>query len=73
MFVLMKPTDLKIGQNACVDEILDEFEFWSPGVKKYVKLKEILCGSCRGHVFGLNDLEIGQNVCLDEIWNALID
>ena len=26
--------DLKTGQNVCPDQILDEFEFWSPGIKK---------------------------------------
>ena len=28
--------DLKIGQNVCRDQISNEFEFGSPGVKKYV-------------------------------------
>ena len=61
---------LEIGQNVCLDEISDEFEFESRGVKKTRSLgqiKEIPCGCSRGHIFCPSDLEIGQNVCLDVI------
>ena len=50
--------DLKIGQNVCLDEILDEFEF---------QMKEISCGRSRGHITCSIDLKIGENLCLGKI------
>ena len=39
--------DLKIFQNVCLDEISDELELRSPGVKNSVKLKKYLLGALR--------------------------
>ena len=43
---------LKFGQNVCLDEISDKFEFGSPGSKtrSIGQIKEIPCGRSGGHI-----------------------
>ena len=58
---------LKIGQNVCLDEILDEFENGHMGSKSrlFGQLSEKPCVRCGGHIFSLIIMKLGQNVCLD--------
>ena len=55
----------RIGQTVCLDEIMDEFEFWSPRVINYVKLSKCHLGTL-SHISCSTDFKIGQNVLLDE-------
>ena len=60
---------MKLGQNVCLDEILDDFEIGSDG-SKTMSLDQILekpSVLSRGHIFNLILIKFGQNVCLVEI------
>ena len=58
--------DLKIGQNVCLDEILDKFG--SPeGQNLPGQIQEIPCGRPRGHISCSVDLKIDWNVNFDEM------
>ena len=57
-------TDLKIGQNVCLDESSNDFEFGSPWVKNLVSRS---CGLPKGHICCSVDLKISQNICIDNI------
>ena len=55
--------DLKFGQNVCLDEISDEFQFKLSGIKN----QKYLVGTLEATFFFCStDLKIGQNVCLNE-------
>ena len=62
---------LKIGQNVCLNETLDESEFESPGVIKSIgQIKELPYGRSRGHISCSTVLKFDWNVwnvCLVEI------
>ena len=60
---------MKLGQNVCLDEILDDFENGLDG-SKTMSLDQILGKPSvlsRGHIFNLILIKFGQNVCLVEI------
>ena len=60
---------MKVGQDVCLDEISDEFENGSCGVKTR-SLGQILekpCVRSRGHILSRILMEVGQDVCLDDI------
>ena len=64
---------MKLGQNVCLDEILDEFEIGHVGSKTR-SLGQILekpCVRFRGHIFSPILMKLGQNVCLDKISDEL--
>ena len=63
---------MKLGQNVCLHEILDEFEKESCGSKtrslgQILQIK--LCIRSRGHIFNPIIMKPGLNVCLDDISN----
>ena len=55
---------MKLGQNICLDKILDEFENRSVG-----QILKKPCVRSRGHVFSLIIMKLGQTLCLDKISN----
>ena len=59
---------MKLGQNVCLNEILDEFENGSCLVKNRLlgQILEKPCVCSRGQLFSLIIMKLGQNVCLDE-------
>ena len=60
---------MKVGQDVCLDDISDEFENGSRGVKTR-SLGQILekpCVRSRGHILSRILMEVGQDVCLDDI------
>ena len=61
---------MKLGQNVCLNEILNKFENGSCRVKKVGHLDHILekpCVHSRGYILGLILMKLGQNVCLSKI------
>ena len=56
------PILMKLGQNVCLNEILDEFE----NVVKNLVTSEKPCVHSRGHVFSSILLKSGQNVCFGD-------
>ena len=59
---------MKVGQDVCLDDISDEFENGSRGVKR--SPGQILgkpCVRSRGHIFSRILMKVGQDVCLDDI------
>ena len=66
---IFSPIIMKHGQNVCIDEILDRFEYGSCLVKTRSQVqileKPYLC--FRSHIFSLIIMKLGQNVCLDKI------
>ena len=60
---------MKVGQDVCLDDISDEFENGSRGVKNYVpgQILEKPCVRSRGHIFSRILMKVGQDVCLDDI------
>ena len=61
---------MKLGQNAYFDEISDEFENGTCGVKNEVTRsnfrKNIMCPLDRGHIFNPILMKLGQNFCLND-------
>ena len=60
---------MKFGQNGCVGEISDAFEFGFVGSKSR-SLGQILekpCARSRGYILNPILMKLCQNVCLDEI------
>ena len=60
---------MKLGQNVCLDKILDKFKMGHVGSKTR-SLGQILekpCVCSRGHILSLIIMKLGQTVCLDEI------
>ena len=60
---------MKVGQDVCLDDISDEFENGSRGVKNR-SLGQILGKPfvlSRGHIFSRILMKVGQDVCLDDI------
>ena len=58
---------MKLGQNVCCDEILEESEngsCWSL-TRSSGEIKP--CVRSRGHIFCLILMKLGQNVCRNEI------
>ena len=62
---------MKLGQNVCLDEILNKFENGSCWVRNQVtSLGQMLkkpCVCSKGHIFSQIIMKVGQNVRLDEI------
>ena len=62
---------MKVGQDVCLDDILDKFKNGSCGVKtKTRSLGQILekpSVRSRGHIFSWILMKVGQDVCLDDI------
>ena len=60
---------MKVGQDVCLDEISDEFENGSCGVKNKVTRSNLRkpCVRSRGHILSRILMEVGQDVCLDDI------
>ena len=60
---------IELGQNVCLDKILDELDNRLCWVKTR-SLGQILekpCVRSKGHIFSPIIIKCGQNVCLDEI------
>ena len=60
---------MKVGQDVCLDDILDNFKNGSFGSKTR-SLGQILekpSVRSRGHIFSWILMEVGQDVCLDDI------
>ena len=60
---------MKVGQDVCLDDILDEFENGHVGSKTRSP-GQILgkpCVRSRGHIFSRILMKVGQDVCLDDI------
>ena len=62
---------MKLGQNVCLNETLDEFENGSCCVKKLSQILEKPCARSRGHIFSPIIMKLYQNVCLDEMSDML--
>ena len=60
---IFSPIIMKLGQNVCLDEILDRFEMG----QKLGQILEKPCVRSRGHIFSPTIMKLGQNVCLDKI------
>ena len=60
---------MKVGQDVCLDDISDEFENGSRGVKTRSpdEILEKPCVRSRGHIFSRILMKVGQDVCLDDI------
>ena len=61
---------MKLGQNVCFYDNLDELENGSCLVRKSMSLDQMLekpCGHFKGHVFSAVIIKLAQNVCLDEV------
>ena len=61
---------MKLGQNVCLDEVLDLYENGSRWIKKTRSLGQILEKPCvcpRGLIFSPIITKLGQNSCLDEV------
>ena len=57
---------MKLGQNACLDKISDDFENGSNRVKNYIiRSNHLVC--FKGNIFYLILMKLGQNACLDKI------
>ena len=60
---------MKVGQDVCLDDILDKFKNGSCGSKTR-SLGQILekpSVRSRGHIFSRILMKVGQDVCLDDI------
>ena len=60
---------MKVGQDVCLDDILDEFKNGHVGSKTR-SLGQILekpSVRSRGHIFSWILMKVGQDVCLDDI------
>ena len=70
---IFSPIIMKLGQNVCLDQVLDRFENGSCWVKtrSLVQILEKPCVCSRSHIFSLIIMKLGQNVCLDEISDML--
>ena len=53
---------IKLGQNVCLDEILEELENMSD--KKLGQVLEKPCVCSRGHIFSPIIMKVGQNVLM---------
>ena len=60
---------MKLGQNACLDEILMSLKMGHVRSKPRSQGQILvqLGVHCRGHIFGPISMKLGQNVCLYEI------
>ena len=67
IFLIFGPILMKLIQNICLDEISDNVEIRSCGVKKLGQILEKHCVSSRGHIFCPILMKLGQNVYLDEM------
>ena len=59
------PFIMKLGQNVCLDEISDRFEYVK--TRSLVQTLEKPCVCSRSHIFGPITSKLGQNICLDKI------
>ena len=60
---------MKVGQDVCLDDILDKFKMGHVGSKTR-SLGQILekpSVRSRGHIFSWILMKVGQDVCLDDI------
>ena len=66
---IFRPIIMKLGQNVCLDEILDRIENGSCWVKtrSLVQILEKPCVCSRSQIFSPIIMKLDQNVCLDEI------
>ena len=67
---IFSPVLMKLGQNVGLDEISDEIEIGSCGVKNKVtrsNLRKTLCMLKMPHIFSQILVKFGPNVCLDKI------
>ena len=64
---------MKVGQDVCLDDISDEFENGSLGLKTRSpgQILEKPCVRSRGHIFSRILMKVGQDVCLDDILDKL--
>ena len=60
---------MKVGQDVCLDDILDELKMGHVGSKTRSpgQILEKPCVRSRGHIFSRILMKVGQNVCLDDI------
>ena len=64
---------MKLGQNACLDELWLSLKIGHVGSKTRSpgQILEKPCVCSIGHIFSPIVMKLGQNVCLDEISNEL--
>ena len=58
---------MKVGQDVCLDDILDKVKKWVMWGQKLGQILEKPSVRSRGHIFSLILMKVGQDVCLDDI------